>query len=276
MNLSLEPTDLAPDHLLGSTLSLPPAVCRKLGASGMLNHNDIRSLDELMANRVSSQAGSLLVSEREIESEAHLLLSGWAFRFRVFEDGRRQISRLFLPGDFIGLDSRLLGVPEQPIAALTNVQLARFNVHSFVERLQASQGLWLSVLWSDTRDRMIAEERVASIGRRSAYQRLAHMCLELYMRLEIIGEASDGAFKSALTQDHLADLLGLTSIHVNRTLRKLKRDKLIAVQGRTVRLLLRDRLAAIADFDPRYLIHQDLAQRARAGSSSWLGSVESP
>jgi CRP-like cAMP-binding protein len=234
----------------------------------MLNPTDIQSLDEIMTNRISSPAGSLLVSERQSESDAHLLLSGWAFRFRVFEDGRRQISRLFLPGDFIGLDSRLLGIPEQPIAALTNVELAKFNVHGFVERLRASQGLWLSVLWSDTRDRMIADERVASIGRRSAYQRLAHMCLELYMRLEMIGAASDGAFLSPLTQDHLADLLGLTSIHVNRTLRQLKRDKLIAVQGRTVRLLLRDRLAAIADFDPRYLIHQVLGQQPHSARSS--------
>lgn len=244
----------------------PTAVHRKLGAAGMLNPSDLQALDEILANRSCSPAGSLLVSERELDSDARVLLSGWAFRFRVFEDGRRQISRLFLPGDFIGLHSSLIGVPEQTIAALTNVQLARFNVHSFVERLQKSAGLWLAVLWSDSRDRLIAEERIASIGRRSAYQRLAHIFLEMYMRLELIGAASDDAFVSPMTQDHLADLLGLTSIHVNRTLRQLKRDGLIAMQGRTIRLLSRSRLAAIADFDPRYLVHQDLRQAARPTS----------
>ena len=242
----------------GDGFGAPTAVHRKLGAAGILGPRDVRALDQLLSNRIAASAGTILASDKQTESEAHLLLSGWAFRFRVFEDGRRQISRLFLPGDFIGLHSGLLGIPEQPVAALTNVQLAKFNVHTFVERLQESSGLWLSVLWSDTRDRLIAEERVASIGRRSAYQRLAHMYVELYMRLELIGEATDDCFVSPLTQDHLADLLGLTSIHVNRTLRQLKRDGLIAIQGRLVRLLSRTRLASVADFDPRYLIQQDL------------------
>jgi CRP-like cAMP-binding protein len=120
------------------------------------------------------------------------------------------------------------------------------------------------VLWSDSRDRLIAEERIASIGRRSAYQRIGHIFLELYMRLELIGAASGDEFTSPLTQDHLADLLGLTSIHVNRTLRQLKRDGMIAVEGRTIRLLSRNRLEAIADFDPRYLVHQDLRRHDRS------------
>jgi CRP-like cAMP-binding protein len=248
---------------LASDACAPTAVHRKLGAAGMLGPSDVQVLDEILANRFSSPAGSLLVSEKQLDSDARVLLSGWAFRSRVFEDGRRQISRLFLPGDFIGLHSGILGVPEQTVAALTNVQLARFNVHHFVERLQESTGLWLAVLWSDSRDRLISEERIASIGRRSAYQRLAHIFLEMYMRLEFIGAASDDAFISPMTQDHLADLLGLTSIHVNRTLRQLRRDGLIAMQGRTVRLLSRGRLAAIADFDPRYLVHQDRRQAAR-------------
>lgn len=264
MDFTSESSVLVPNGAADRAVSVPTAVHRKLGAAGMLNPGDIQVLDELLVNRSTLPAGTLLASEKQLDSDAHVLLSGWAFRFRVFEDGRRQISRLFLPGDFIGLHSGLLGIPEQTIAALTNVQLARFEVHGFVERLQGSSGLWLSVLWSDSRDRLIAEERIASIGRRSAYQRLAHIFLELYMRLELIGAASDDAFTSPLTQDHLADLLGLTSIHVNRTLRQLKRDGMVAMQGRTIRLLSRSRLAEIADFDPRYLVHRDLRQASRA------------
>jgi CRP-like cAMP-binding protein len=232
------------------------AVHRKLGSGGTLDPSDIRVLDEVLANRCAVAGGSPLTREGGLNGEAHALLSGWAFRFRVFEDGRRQISRLFLPGDFIGLHSGILGIPEQPVAALTDVQLAKFDARGFVDRLRAAPGLWLAVLWSDARDRLIAEERIASIGRRSAYQRLAHICVELYIRLELIGAASDDTFVLPLTQDHLADLLGLTSIHVNRTLRQLKREGLIAMQGRTMRLLSRRRLESIADFDPRYLIPQ--------------------
>jgi CRP-like cAMP-binding protein len=260
MDLPTMNSELAPSNDGASGARAATAVHRKLGAAGILNPGDVQILDEILEDRFHCAAGSLLVSEKQLDCDARLLLSGWAFRFRVFEDGRRQISRLFLPGDFIGLHSGILGIPEQTVAALTNVQLARFNVHGFVERLQRSTGLWLAVLWSDSRDRLIAEERIASIGRRSAYQRLAHIFLEMYMRLELIGAASNDVFSSPMTQDHLADLLGLTSIHVNRTLRQLKRDGLIATQGRTIRLLSRSRLAAIADFDPRYLVHQNLRQ----------------
>ena len=243
------------------------AVHCKLSAARLLTAGDVRALDRMLTCRETVGAGTMLMSERRPESDGYILLSGWAFRFKVFEDGRRQISRLFLPGDFIGLHAGLLGIPEQPVAALTNVQLAKFDVHAFVERLQQSPRLWMSVLWSDTRDRLIAEERVASIGRRSAYQRLAHMYLELYMRLELVGEAADDRFFLPLTQDHLADLLGLTSIHVNRTMRRLKRDGLIASEGRMLRLLSRSRLAAVADFDPHYLIQQDLRPSLRSASA---------
>jgi CRP-like cAMP-binding protein len=266
MALLLEPNDLSTTCEVGKFAGVPTAVHRKLGAAGILNPGDLQALDQLLANRSSCPPAGLLASEKQLDHEAYGLLSGWAFRFRVFEDGRRQISRLFLPGDFIGLEAGLLGIPEKPIAALTSVHLARFNVHDFVDRVKESPGLWLSVLWSDARDRLIAEERIASIGRRSAYQRLAHMCIELYMRLELIGAASDDTFASLLTQDHLADLLGLTSIHVNRTLRRLKRDGLISMQGREVRLLSRSRLAAIADFDPRYLAPRNLKLPIRANT----------
>jgi len=100
------------------------------------------------------------------------------------------------------------------------------------------------------------EERVASIGRRSAHERLAHILLELYLRLELVGEANADAFTLPLTQEHLADLLGLTSIHVNRVLRRLKKEGLVATEARTIRLLSRERLMQIADFDPRYLMHR--------------------
>lgn len=232
-------------------------VYRKLSAGIALSRDDDVAIDGLLSARMTADAGITLIAEGHIGQDAYVLLSGWAYRFRMFEDGRRQISRLFLPGDFIGLNAGLLGIPEQSIAALTNVELARFDGASFIDLLQRSPRLWLAFLWSDTRDRFIMEERVASIGRRSAYERLAHIFMELYLRLELIGQATEDAFSLPLTQEHLADLLGLTSIHVNRVLRRLKQDGLIAVGARTIRLLSRERLMQIAEFDPRYLMHHN-------------------
>lgn len=237
-------------------MGLDNPVFRKLRAAIALTAEDESAIACLLSNRQALAAGMPLIFEEHIGEDAFALLSGWAYRFRMFEDGRRQISRLFLPGDFIGLNASLLGMPEQSITALTDIQVARFEGAAFIDLLQRSQRLWLAFLWSDTRDRFITEERVASIGRRSAYERLAHVFMELYLRLELIGQATEDAFTLPLTQEHLADLVGLTSIHVNRVLRRLKQDGLIAIEARTIRLLSRHKLIEIAEFDPRYLMHR--------------------
>ena len=229
---------------------------RKLSAAVSLSDEDAMLVDGLVSDRQNAPAGVTLIPEGYVGDESYVLLAGWAYRFRMFEDGRRQISRLFLPGDFIGLNAGYLGVAEQGIAALTNVELAKCSAKLLMERLRQSPRLWFGFLWSDTRDRRIMEERVASIGRRSAHERLAHILLELYLRLELVGEANADAFTLPLTQEHLADLLGLTSIHVNRVLRRLKKEGLVATEARTIRLLSRERLMQIADFDPRYLMHR--------------------
>jgi CRP-like cAMP-binding protein len=231
---------------------------RKLASAIELTEADVLAIESLLSSRVSLRAGTMLISDGQVDGEAYVLLAGWAYRFRMFEDGRRQISRLFLPGDFIGLNAGLLGLPEQAIAALTDVHLAKVDATLFFRTLLQSSRLWLAFLWSDTRDRFITEERVASIGRRSAYERLAHTFMELYLRLELVGEAQADAYVLPLTQEHLADLLGLTSIHINRVLHRLKEDGLIAVETRTIRLLCRERLIKVADFDPKYLVHRRL------------------
>lgn len=97
------------------------------------------------------------------------------------------------------------------------------------------------------------EERIASIGRRNAYGRLAHIIMELYLRLEFVGRATADEFILPLTQEHLADLLGLTNIHINRILGRLKRDGLIAADGKVVKILSREKLMKAADFDPQYI-----------------------
>ena len=250
----------------GQTLGDATSVKRKLSAAVDLSAEDAQTLDALLSQRISVPAGTTLISERQTDRSAYAVLSGWAHRYRVFEDGRRQISRLFLPGDFVGLNAALLGLPEQPIAALTEMELAKIDAAQLLENLHSRRGLWLAFLWSDTRDRFISEERVASIGRRSAYERLAHILVELYHRLTLTGCAAEGRFTLPLTQDHLADLLGLTSIHINRVLRRLKRDKLISVEGRVIRLLDQERLQCVADYDGRYLMHRNITVPA-AGES---------
>ena len=231
-------------------------VHRKLGTVTSLTEADEAVLESALACREKIAAGALIVDENGQAEHAYALLDGWALRFRVFQDGRRQICRLFLPGDFIGLSGSLFGVSGHSVVALTDVVAAKFKTRQVAEQLRTSPRLWLAALWSYARDRAILDERIASIGRRSAYERLAHVLVELHARLEFGGQTDGDSFVLPLTQEHLADLLGLTSIHINRVLRRMRQEGLVAIEGRVVRLLARDRLMAIADFDPRYLLHR--------------------
>lgn len=231
-------------------------VHRKLGTVISLTEADEAILESALAHRERIAAGAPITDENSPVDHAYALLEGWALRFRIFQDGRRQICRLFLPGDFIGLGGSLLGVPGHSVVALTDVAVAKFRTRLLADQLRTSPRLWRAALWSYARDRAILDERIASIGRRSAYERLAHILVELHARLEFGGQADGDSFVLPLTQEHLADLLGLTSIHINRVLRRLRQEGLIDLEGRTVRFLARERLMEIADFDPRYLLHR--------------------
>ncbi|MBI2257258.1 MAG: Crp/Fnr family transcriptional regulator [Proteobacteria bacterium] len=236
-------------------MSAETSICRKLSAVVGLTAEDRQIIGAILANRFDIPATSVFVREGQPLHQAHVVMQGWAYRFRMFQDGRRQISRLFLPGDFIGMNTALLGFQDQSVAALTDMVVSKFDARAFAEQLRTSPRLWVALLWSYTRDRSIMEERVASIGRRSSYERLAHIIIELYLRLELIGEAANDIFTLPATQEHLADLLGLTNIHVSRILRRLRQDGLVAFEGRVIRILNRKRLMQAADFDPQYLIH---------------------
>jgi CRP-like cAMP-binding protein len=241
------------DSAAGNALTVT-AIHRKLASFVGLTNADQDILDEILANRRQVPAGSVLIEEGLPSPPAIAVLDGWAFRCRLFEDGRRQIMRLFLPGDFIGLNPGLPGISSRPVIALTAMTVCALDTHQTIDRLRLSPRLWLAILSSDTRDRSMLEERIASIGRRSAYERLAHILVELYVRLSSVDQAEADRFHLPLTQEHLADLLGLTSIHINRVLGRLKRDGLIAVEGKSVSLLSRDRLMQIADYDPAHLM----------------------
>lgn len=245
-----------------SNPKLYSAVLRKLHAVVALTSVDEAALESLFTTCKLVPAGQLIgESDDERARRAYVVMEGWALRFRLFEDGRRQICRIYLAGDFIGLSANLRGMPNQIVAALTDTMVGVLDTLHVAEQLRASPNLLLGALRSYAMDTAIMEERIASIGRRSAYERLAHILIELYVRLETVGEASSDAYSLPLTQEYLADLLGLTNVHINRVLGRLRRDGLIAIDGKTIKILAKDRLMRIADFSPHYLTHRAVADK---------------
>jgi CRP-like cAMP-binding protein len=181
------------------------------------------------------------------------MLSGFACRLKTLPDGRRQITGLFVPGDFCDLHV----IPVQRMGhALATLSPAVIGVLSneavrstMEDHPNIARALWLSALVQEA----VTREWLVSLGRRTAFERVAHLICEVYARLAAAGLARHGYCDWPLTQTDLADGLGLSAVHVNRTLQEMRREGLIRLQGRSLHLPDLDRLARAALFDPGYL-----------------------
>lgn len=182
---------------------------------------------------------------------AHLLLAGLACRYRMLRDGRRQITALLVPGDLCDLGAILASRSDYAVNTLTRctvgeIPLSRITVRDDRD-LAAALGHRLS------RDEAIAREWIVSLGRRVGIERMAHLLCELRWRLAAVGLASEDGFEMRVTQNDLADALGLTSVHVNRILKCLRDGQFIHLKSGRLTLLDRQRLERLAQFDPAYL-----------------------
>jgi CRP-like cAMP-binding protein len=226
--------------------SMLTPVVRRLGALAALKSEQAAQLTALCRRAESHAAGATLVKEGEPSVRPRFVTSGWACRQRILSDGRRQIFNLVLPGDTIGCGrlSRL-----SPPTAST-VALTRVAVVDAAAATDAVEGLGEVFDLSETRDQTVLLNHIMRLGRQTAYERVAHLLLEIGERLSIAGAGEPNHFPMPVTQDTLADVLGLSVVHINRTLQQLRRERLIEFTGGAVTLLDPEFLASIADYSP--------------------------
>ncbi|MGH7050746.1 MAG: Crp/Fnr family transcriptional regulator [Acetobacteraceae bacterium] len=195
---------------------------------------------------------------REIMIEARhhdhvfLLMSGAVFRYKVLADGRRQALTLGLPGDFIGFPSCLFGLAVNSVAALSDIVASEIELSRLFEVFTRFPRLGAALYWASACDIALYGERLTDIGRRSAYERLAHLLLELLMRLKAVGLAQERSYEFPLTQELMADLLGLSTPHVNRMIRCLREEGLATIEGSRVVIHDLEALESLAGFEERY------------------------
>lgn len=226
---------------------------RKFRARDSLNDQEERVLRDSVSELRSHRAGSLIVRADVPVRESILLVEGFVCRFKELEDGRRQILEIHVPGDFLDLHAFLLGELEHNVCALTDARLA-IVPHDALRRVTEQHPHLTRVLWFSTLvDAAVLRQQVLSIGRRDALSRIAHLLCELDARLDVVGLTDGDRFRLPLTQVDLADATGLTPVHVNRMLKKLRDDGVATFRGGEV--LVRDRasLQRLAEFDPGYL-----------------------
>jgi CRP-like cAMP-binding protein len=181
-------------------------------------------------------------------------------RYKDLRNGSRQISELHVAGDFVDLHSFTLKKLDHSIMTLTPCRIAPVP-HERLKAITEQLPHLTRLLWFSTNlDAAIHREWVLSLGRRTALARTAHLFCELYLRLQLVGLTEGLTYRLELTQVDLAECLGLTSIHVNRTLKALRESDLVEFRGGTVTIRDFDRLASLAEFDPGYLSAECIAR----------------
>lgn len=201
---------------------------KRLAALTDLDAEAASALDAAARRSRTIRARREVIAEGAICDEALLILAGWAARVRVLEDGRRQILDFLLPGDFVGLGEHRGALVTSAVTAMTDLQVCvapSADDHPSLHRAYA-----ISRALSEVD--LLAQ--ITRLGRLNAHERIADLLLELHERLELAGLAVDGRFNLPLTQELLADALGLTSVHVNRTLQTLRRDGTLSWKGREI------------------------------------------
>ena len=230
---------------------------RKLCAAIELSDEEKTYLIELQGTPHVVPAGRDIVVEGEVHEDIFLLHDGWAFRAKHLPDGRRQIFGFLIPGDLIGLRASLLEFADDTVEALTDCQISSFSFERLYDACRRHPRLMIALMWSAAREQAMLTEQIMRIGRRTAMERIAHFFLELLRRLQLVDEAGRQSLELPLTQDLIADALGLSAVHVNRTLQKLRKRGLIELGDGRLTISSIDALARLADFDEAYLDQED-------------------
>lgn len=206
-------------------------------------------------------AGADLVREGERPDRSMLVAQGFTTRYRLMADGTRQITAIHLPGDFVDLHSFLLKTMDHSVGALSACRILTFP-HANLQRITEHYPHLTRMLWLMTLlDSAIHREWIVAMGRRSAIEQMAHLLCEIFTRMTVVGLGDrDRELLLPINQTELGDTLGLSTVHVNRTLQQLRADRLISWTGQAVRILDWERLADVAEFDPTYL-HLDAEPR---------------
>jgi CRP-like cAMP-binding protein len=203
-------------------------------------------LGELIAD-----PGMSIMGEGERHPQLYTVLAGWGFRYKILEDGRRQILNYLLPGDMVGLQGNIMLEMQHSVEALTRMTLCMFERERLMELYQRHPSLAYDITWLAAREESMLDEHLLSIGRRSAAERAAYLLVFLHSRAQSTAPVQPGsAITLPLTQQHVADTLGLSLVHTNKTLRKLADQGLIRWLDRGCEVINVEGLHQVAEWWP--------------------------
>ena len=233
----------------------------KFERRGRLADADRKALLALPHTVRRMAAGVHIIRDGDTPDSCSVLLSGFAFRHKITGRGGRQVIAIHMAGDYVDLQNCLLSVSDHNVQMLTDGDVA-YVPKEAIRALAVERPAIGMAMWTDTMiDAAIFREWVVNVGRRDARSRIAHMLCEFSLRLEAAGLAKEHRYELPMTQEQLADAVGLTPVHVNRVLRQLGEEGLISRNKRSVVIDDWKRIRQVGDFNERYL-HHDAAAAA--------------
>jgi CRP-like cAMP-binding protein len=226
---------------------------RKLDHLFPLSGEELQILESACSRIVQFHADQDIVCDGDRPKACNLLLEGFVCRYKLTAEGKRQIMSFQFPGDIFDAQSFILEEMDHSIGAITSCKVALIPHETMLEITETYPRITRAV-WKDTLvDAAVFREWMTSIGRRSSYQRIAHLMCEVFVRLDVVGLAHGHTIEWPFTQTEIGDALGLSNVHVNRTLQQLRKASFITLESSRLTIHDWEGLKEAGQFEGRYL-----------------------
>ena len=230
----------------GAVREMPAAAARVLRD---FTAKELEFVSNFKSGELNVEAGTSILLQSTNSAHLYTVLSGWAFRYKTLPDGRRQILNYAMPSDLLGLQGSVNDEMQHSVEALTDMMLCVFPREKLWDLYTDYPTLAFDVTWLAAREEQILDEDLLSVGRRTAMERLAYLLLTLFQRAEEVGLTKGNSIQFPFTQQHVADTLGMSLVHTNKTLQRLNATKTMRWKERRFEILDREALAKLASYE---------------------------
>lgn len=218
-----------------------------------IDEGDARALEAIAGQTRRIAAGSFATRDGESPTTCSLLNYGLAVNHKIVGSGGRQIVGMFLAGELLDFDGLFLETIDFNIQAISDCEVTLFQCPDMLRVLFERPAIGKALLRDNAIRAAISREWMTNLGRRDSTAKVAHLLCEISLRLTLSGDASDDCFELPINQEQIADIIGVTTMHVGRVLRTLEAEKIIIRQNRVINIIEKNRLRSIGDFSPTYL-----------------------
>jgi CRP-like cAMP-binding protein len=247
----------------------------RLEAIGNLSDAERQAVRNLPITAREFRADQDIVREQDRPWQSCLLLEGFLQRYKMLPDGTRQIISFHVPGDIPDLESLHITTMDHSLATVTASRVALIS-HDAIRELTRAHPHIGDLFWRATLiDAAIFREWIVNVGSRDAHSRIAHLICELYLRLKAVGLTNGHSFEAPITQSEIGEATGLSTVHVNRSVQKLRLEGLITLEKARCTIKSWEGLKQAAGFDPTYL-HQGIGGGSRDVTARGIAPETSP